>query len=115
MLRSANLKARPPTSVELRARVVAAIDEFIAGSEREEWAAAFSSDHFHLVIDDEHKVSIAEMAVPTAALYVFSIPLGLLPVDPWAVELGGGVKDAALDVAAQSVIQAFKRPKWWVA
>jgi hypothetical protein len=115
VLNSANLKARRPTSVELRARVVAAIDEFIAGSNRREWVAAFSSDQFHLVIDDEHEVSIAEMATPTAALYLFSIPLGLLPVDPWAVELGGGVKAAALDAAAQSVIQAFKRPKWWVA
>jgi len=112
---SADLKARRPTSVELRARVAAAINEFIAGSDRQKWAAAFSSDQFHLVIDDEHKVTIAEMAVPTTALYLFSIPLGLLPLDPWAVELGGGVKDAALDVAAQSVVQAFKRPKWWVA
>ena len=79
MLNSANLKARRPTSVELRARVVAAIDEFIAGSNRREWVAAFSSDQFHLVIDDEHEVSIAEMAAPTAALYLFSIPLGSFP------------------------------------
>ena len=45
---------------------------------------------------------------------LFSVPLGLLDIDPWAVELGGGVKDAALDGAAHAVVRAFERPKWWV-
>jgi hypothetical protein len=65
-------KARRPTSFELRARVVAAIEKFIAGSEREEWHAAFSSYQFRLLIDDEFRVFIAEIAAPTAALFLFS-------------------------------------------
>jgi hypothetical protein len=107
-------KARRPTSFELRARVVAAIEKFIAGSEREEWHAAFSSYQFRLLIDDEFRVFIAEIAAPTAALFLFSAPLRELGLDPWAVELGGGVKDAALDIAAQSVLGKFERSKWWV-
>lgn len=54
------------------------------------------------------------MAAPTAALFLFSVPLGALRLDPWAVELGGGVKDAALDIAAQSVMRKLERSKWWV-
>jgi len=107
-------KARRPSSPELRTRVVAAINEVIARSTRDEWSAAFSSTTFHLVIDEEYHVSIAERAASTNALYLLSVPLGLLELDPWAVELGGGVKDAALEVAAQAVVRAVERPKWWV-
>jgi hypothetical protein len=107
-------RARRPTSVELRVRVVAAMEKFIAGSKREEWVAAFSSNQFHLVIDDEYQVSIAKRAAPTTALLLFTVPLGLLGLDPWAVELGRGVKDAALDIAAQSVVRKLERGKWWV-
>jgi hypothetical protein len=113
--KSTNVKARRPTSFELRARVVAAIEEFIAGSEPRERVAAFSSNQCHLMIDDEYRVLIARRAASTTASFLFSVPLGLLGVDPWALELGEGVKDAALDAAAQSVIRVFERPKWWVA
>jgi hypothetical protein len=71
----AKTKARRPTSFELRARVVGAINEFIARSERQEWLAAFASDQFHLLIDDEYRVLIAEMAAIGSA--VFYIPLDL--------------------------------------
>jgi hypothetical protein len=98
-----------------RARVVAAIEEFIAGSKREEGLAAFSCDQFHLLIDDEYRVLIAEMVLPAAALFLFSVPLGVLGLDPWAVELGGGVKHAALDIAAESLLRKFERSKWWVS
>jgi hypothetical protein len=107
-------KARRPTSFELRARAVAAIEKFIAGSKREEWVAAFSSHQFRLLIDDEFRVFIAELAAPTAALFIFSAPLRELGLDPWAVELGRGVKDAALDIAAQLVLRTLERSKWWV-
>jgi hypothetical protein len=107
------MKARRPTSFELRARVVAAIEKFIAGRERAELMRAFASDGFHILIDDESHVSIAEIAAIGPAF--FSISLRTLGLDYWALGLGGGVKDAALDVAAQSVVQAFERPKWWVA
>jgi hypothetical protein len=47
----------------------------IARSERQEWLAAFASDQFHLLIDDEYRVLIAEMAAIGSA--VFYIPLDL--------------------------------------
>jgi hypothetical protein len=108
------MTARRPPSFELRARVVTAIEEFIAGRERAELMRVFASDGFHILIDDESRVSIAEIAAPTA-LFLFSVPLGVLGLDPWAVELGGGVKHAALDIAAQSVLRKFERSKWWVS
>jgi hypothetical protein len=114
MVERAKAKSRRPTSFELRKRVVAAINEFIAGCERREWVTSFSSTQFHVAIDDEYRVSIGMRASPTSASFLFSVPLGLLGLDPWAVELGGGVRDAALDIAAQSVLQKFERSKWWV-
>jgi len=114
-VREFGAKARRPPSYELRSRVVAAIEEFIAGGERREWPPAFSSRQFHLVIDDDYRVSIAARAAPATDLFLFSVPLGLLGIDPWAVELGAGVRDAALDIAARTVARAFDRPKWWVA
>jgi hypothetical protein len=107
-------KARKPTSVELRGRVVGTINEFIARSERRVWLAAFASDQFHLVVDDEYRISILKRAAGASALFLFSVPLQLLGLDPWAIELGGGVKDAALDLAAQAVVRAIERPNWWV-
>jgi len=107
-------KARRPTSFELRARVVAAIEKFITESEREEWHAAFSSYQFRLLVDDEFRVFIAEIAAPTDALYLFSDPLRELGLDPWAVELGGGVKDAAFEIASDRVVRTLERSKWWV-
>jgi hypothetical protein len=107
-------KARRPTSFELRSRVVAAIEKFITEDECEEWHAAFSSHQFRLLIDDQFRVFIAELAAPTAALFIFSAPLRELGLDPWAVELGQGVKDAALDIAAESVVRKLERSKFWV-
>lgn len=107
-------RARRLSSPELRTRVIAAINQFIAASERERWRVAFTSTTFHLAIDDEYRVSIWERSASSNALFLFSVPLGLLDIDPWAVELGGGVKDAALDGAAHAVVRAFERPKWWV-
>jgi hypothetical protein len=97
--------------VELRSRVVAAVEKFIAESEREQWLAAFSSNQFHLVIDDEYRVAISQRAAPAIGLYLFSVPLRALKLDPWAVELGGGVKDAMLDDIAESVVRKSER---WV-
>ena len=84
---------------------MAAINAFIAAHARDEWRGAFASTRFNLVIDDEYRVAIGERAASTNALFLFSVPLGLLELDPWAVELGGGVKDAALEVAAQAVVR----------
>ena len=114
MVELTKAKARRPTSFELRARVVAAIEKFITESEREEWLVAFWSYQFRLLIDNEFRVFIAEIAAPTAALFSFSAPLRELGLDPWAIELGGGVKDAALDIAAQLVVRTLERSKWWV-
>jgi len=106
-------RALQPASHVLRARVVAAIGKFIAKSEPREWLRAFSSNQLRLVIDDEYRVSIAGgNAIATGS---FSVPLGALDLDCWAIELGGGVKDAALENVAQAVVRAFERPKWWVA
>jgi len=107
-------KARRPTSFELRARGVAAIEKFITESERAEWLAALSSHQFRLLIDDQFRVFIAELAAPTAALFLFSDPLRDLGLDPWAVDLGGGVRHAAVDIAAESVVRKLERSKWWV-
>jgi hypothetical protein len=109
-------KARPrrPTLIEIRARVVAAIERFIAENAREAWHAAFASDRFRLLVDDDYAVIIAEMAAPTASLFLFSLALVELGLDPWAVELGGGVKNAALEIAADSVMRKLERSKWWV-
>jgi hypothetical protein len=75
MVELINAKARRPTSFELHKRVVGVINEFIARSERQEWLAAFASDQFHLLIDDEYRVLIVEMAAIGSA--VFYIPLDL--------------------------------------
>ena len=104
---------RPPTNAVLRSRVVAAIGEFIATAAREDWIRAFSSNQLRLAIDDEGHVSIADAQAISTRL--FSVPLGALDLDCWAVELGGAVRDAALDNIAQAVLRAFERPKWWVA
>jgi hypothetical protein len=106
-------RAGQPASHVLRSRVIAAIEEFIKSSERREWLQAFASNQLRLAIDDEYRVSIARGDAIERGL--FSIPLGALDLDCWAIELGGGVKDAALDNVAQSVVRAFARPKWWVA
>jgi hypothetical protein len=106
--------ARRPTATELRSRIVAAIGEFIARNDRRDWLGAFSSDQFHLVIDDEYGVSITRRVPAATALLRLSLPLASLGLDPWAVELGGGVRDAALDVLAQAVVRAVDRPGWWV-
>ncbi len=82
-------KGRRPTSFELRARVVAAIEKFITEIERKQRDAAFSSNRFHLVIDDEYWVAISERAAPAIGLYLFSVPLRVLNLDLWAVGLGG--------------------------
>ena len=105
-------RARQPASYVLRSRVIAAIDEFIRSSERREWLQAFSSNQLRLAIDDKYRVSIARGEAIERGF--FSIPLGALDLDCWAIELGGGVKDAALDNVAQLVVRAFERPKWWV-
>jgi hypothetical protein len=98
----------------MRARVIAAIDAFMARSERREWLAAFSSNQFQLLVDEEYRVSIGQRVAPATAPFLFAMPLGLLGLDHWAMELGGGVKDAALDEVAQTVVRALERPTWWV-
>jgi hypothetical protein len=106
-------RARQPASYVLRSRVIAAIDAYIKSSERREWLQAFSSNQLRLAVDEEYRVSIARGEAIATGL--FSVPLGALDLDCWAIELGGGVKDAALENAAQLVVRAFERPKWWVA
>ena len=103
-----------PTRAELRERIVAAIETFIAERRRDEWMSGFSSHEYRLLIDAEYKVWIAKAAAPSTTLYVFSDPLESLRIDPWAVGLRGGVKEAALDSAAESVVRKLERGKWWV-
>ena len=106
-------RAGKPASQVLRSLVIVAIEAFIRGSERREWLQAFASNQLRLAIDEEYRVSIARgEAIERGS---FSIPLGALDLDCWAIELGGGVRDAALDNVAQLVVRAFARPKWWVA
>jgi hypothetical protein len=107
-------KARRPTVIELRARIVAAIETFIIQGRRDKWHSGLSSHEYRLLIDDEYKVSIAKIAAPATALFLFSDPLVELGLDPWAVELGGAVRDAALDMGAESVVRKLERGKWWV-
>jgi hypothetical protein len=107
-------KARRPAAVEFRIRIVTAIDEFLVSGNRRDWLIAQASDQFHLVIDEAYEVSIVRRAPVTGAAVLYFVPLAALGLDPWAIELGGGVKDVALDVAAQAVVRAVHRPEWWV-
>ena len=59
-------------------------------------------------------MSVAQIASPIAGPFLFSDPLAELGLDAWAVELGGGVKDAALDMAAESALRKMARAIWWV-
>ena len=110
----AKAKARRPAGFALRTRVIAAINDFIAGKDRQDWIAAFASDQFHLLIDQDYQVSIEKRAASTTALFRLAIPLDRLELDPWAIDLGGSVRDTALDEVAQTVVRAVERPEWWV-
>src|SRR5579872_2862923 len=112
MANIATPKVRRPSAIELRNRVVAALDGLFARYNRQDWRAVLSSEELHLVIDDEYRAWVT--TPPAAVAPLFSLPLASLGLDPWAVELGGGVKDAAFDVLAQAVARAVDRPGWWV-
>lgn len=114
MADSAKAKSRRPAGFTVRTRVIAAITEFIAGRERRDWIAAFASDQFHLLIDDDYQVSIGRRTGSATALHPFSFPLDRLELDAWAVDLGGSVRDAALDQVAQAIVRTVERPDWWV-
>ena len=103
-------KISRPTPTELHARVVAAIEKFIAMSKGQEWHAAFSSEQYQLLMDDRYQLFISQIATSTADMFLFAVPLAELRLDPWSVELGGGVKEAALDMAAESVVRKLERP-----
>jgi hypothetical protein len=85
-------KVSRPTAAELHERVVAAIEKFIAMSKGQEWHAALSSEQYQLLIDDRYRVLITQTGTGTADLFMFAVPLAELRLDPWSVELGGGVK-----------------------
>lgn len=105
--------AKRPWGYELRARIVAALEKLIAKCDRHQLIFAFSSNRFHLVIDEHYQVYIAQReAIPPGA---FSTPLGELGLDTSAIELGGGPMHAALENAAQTALAKFGRPEWWVA
>jgi len=110
----AKAQARRPASSVLRRRVIAAVSDFIAGTDRHDLIAAFSSDQFHLLIDQDHQVSIARRAASTTALYRLAMPLNRLELDTWAVDLGGSVRESALDEMAQTIVRSLDRPGWWV-
>ena len=93
---------------------MAAIEKFIAGRKREEWMRALSSHEFRLLIDPDYGVSVAKIAFPTAALYLFSDPLENLRLDPWAIEFGGMLRKVALEDGADTVVRALDRLEWWV-
>jgi hypothetical protein len=114
MAEATEAQAHPPTGIEMRMRIVAAVEQFISERSRDEWRAALSSHKFHLVIDDGYMVSVAPTASPIAGPFLFADPLAELRLDAWAVELGGGVKDAALDTAAESALRKMARAIWWV-
>ena len=103
-----------PAAVELRIRVAAAINEFLGTNDRRDWVTALASDQFHLIIDEAYEVSIVRRAPTAAPPALYFVPLAALALDPWAIELGGGVKDVAIEVVAQSVVRAVHRPDWWI-
>ena len=114
MAEATEVQAHRPTGIEMRMRIVAAVEQFMSERSHDEWRAAFSSHKFHLRIDDGYRVSVAQIASPMAGPFLFSDPLAELGLDAWAVELGGGVKDAALDMAAESALRKMARARWWV-
>jgi hypothetical protein len=105
MAEPTNAKFPRPTVIELRTRVVAAIETFIIERTSDEWLVALSSNEYRLLVDDGYRVSIKKIAAPAAAMYLSSDALREIGLDPWVVELGGRVKDAALDLAAESVVR----------
>src|SRR5438874_2040286 len=107
-----NPKTDRPWRYELRARVGAALEKFMAESDRAQWASAFTSNRLHLVIYEHYRASIRETAM--IPLGSFSLPLRALGLDPSAVELGGGSKRAALENAVETAMAKFERPDWWV-
>jgi hypothetical protein len=107
-------KAGRPPAIELRSRIAAAINELLVRSDRSQWLAAIGSDQFGLVIDDTYEVSIVSRPAVAAMPALHFVPLAALNLDPWAIELGRGVKDVALDLAAQAVVRAVDQPAWWV-
>jgi hypothetical protein len=106
-------RAKRPWGYELRLRIAAALEKFIAESDGQQLISASSSNRLHLIIDEHYQVYIAQReAVPSGS---FSAPLRELELDTPAIELGGGVKHAALENATEAVLAKFGRPKWWVA
>jgi hypothetical protein len=106
-------RAKRPWGYELRARIAVALEKLITQCDRQQLIFAFSSNRFHLVIDEHYQVYVARSeAIPPGS---FSALLGDLELDTSAIELGGGAKRAALENAAQTALAKFGRPEWWVA
>ena len=100
--------------VLLRSRVVEALNGFIAARDREDWMDALSAHEFRLLIDEDYNVSVAKLEDPAATRYVYADALGNLRLDPWAMGLGGMLKEVALEDVADAVARALDRPEWWV-
>jgi hypothetical protein len=107
-------RAKPPWGYELRSRIAAALEKFVAECDRQQLISAFSSSNqLHLVIDEQYQVYIVQReAIPLGSI---SAPLRELELDTSAIELGGGAKRAALENATEAALAKFGRPKWWVA
>ena len=111
--RDATPRAKRPWGYELRSRIAGALEKLITKCDRQQLIFAFSSNRFHLVIDEHYQVYIARReAIPPGS---FSAPLAELELDTSAIELGGGAMRAALENAAQTALAKFGRPEWWVA
>ncbi len=114
MMETIKAGTRRPTNVELRMRVSAAISDFLAASGSREGFASLSSSQVHLVVDDEYRAVIVKSLAAGSAPSRYAVPLGHLGLDPAAIELGGGVRDAVIDAAALAIVHALERPEWWV-
>jgi hypothetical protein len=92
---------RPPDYF-LRSKVVQTIDKFINAHGLAEFT--LTSYGFHVVIDEEYRVSIGSIMFNKMGEHVFA-PLRELNLALEAVQEGGAVRQKAIDMAAQSAIE----------
>jgi uncharacterized membrane protein YhaH (DUF805 family) len=90
-----------PSNRILASWVADTIDNFITS----DGVSEFSSNRFHLVIDEEYRMLISEPRLAENALV--SVPLNALNLTLDAVREGGSVRHVAVDRAANSLIERY--------